>query len=106
MTLKIREFYSPNFNIIPRKKRSIKFVIFHYTGMKSEKAALNRLTKIQSQVSAHYFIKKNGETINLVPDLYEAWHAGKSSWKKKNRLNKRYVFEQKYGKWEERFLQP
>jgi len=88
MTLKIREFYSPNFNIIPRKKRSIKFVIFHYTGMKSEKAALNRLTKIQSQVSAHYFIKKNGNILRMVPDLYVAWHAGFSQWGNEILLNK------------------
>ena len=88
MTLKIREFYSPNFNIIPRKKRSIKFVIFHYTGMKSEKAALNRLTKIQSQDSAHYFIKKNGNILRMVPDLYVAWHAGFSQWGNDKLLNK------------------
>ena len=88
MTLKIREFYSPNFNIIPRKKRSIKFVIFHYTGMKSEKAALNRLSKIQSQVSTHYFIKKNGNILRMVPDLYVAWHAGFSQWGNEILLNK------------------
>ena len=56
--------------------------------MKKESAALKKLCDEKANVSAHYFIKKNGETINIVPDLYEAWHAGKSSWKKKNRLNK------------------
>ena len=49
--------------------------------MKTEKAAINRLTDIQSGVSAHYLIKQNGEIITLVPDLYTAWHAGKSVWK-------------------------
>ena len=55
--------------------------------MKKELSALNRLTDYKSKVSAHYFIKKNGKIINLVPDLYEAWHAGKSNWKNIKSLN-------------------
>ena len=49
--------------------------------------ALKKLTKIQSEVSSHYFIKKNGDIVLLVPDLYIAWHAGKSSWKNYESLN-------------------
>ena len=56
--------------------------------MKNESAAIERLCDVRKKVSAHYFIKNNGEVINLVPDLYEAWHAGKSSWKKFKSLNK------------------
>jgi N-acetylmuramoyl-L-alanine amidase len=88
MAINISLNYSPNFNPYKRKKNQIKFVIFHYTGMKKESAAINRLTKIQSQVSSHYLIKNNGEVINLVPDLYIAWHAGISAWKNFNSLNK------------------
>ena len=84
MRLKIFSNYSPNFNSIKRKTTQIKFLIFHYTGMKKEAIAIKKLTSLGSDVSCHYFIKKNGETINLVPDLYEAWHAGKSSWKNPN----------------------
>jgi N-acetylmuramoyl-L-alanine amidase len=85
---KINTFnYSPNFNPIKRKSNQIKFIIFHYTGMKKESTAINRLTNIQSEVSSHYFIKKNGEIIVMVPDLYIAWHAGKSSWKNFKSLN-------------------
>ncbi len=80
--------YSPNFNSKKRLKNQIKFIIFHYTGMKSEKSAINRLTNIQSEVAAHYLIKNNGEVISLVPNLYVAWHAGVSSWKKLNFLNR------------------
>jgi N-acetylmuramoyl-L-alanine amidase len=79
--------YSPNFNPKKRNSKQIKFIIFHYTGMKSESDALSRLTNIQSQVSSHYLIKKNGEIIKLVPDLFIAWHAGKSSWKNYKSLN-------------------
>src|SRR6056300_1859293 len=83
--------YSPNFDSKKRKKNQIKFIIFHYTGMKSEKAAIKRLTDFKSEVSCNYFIKKNGEIINMVPDLYIAWHAGKSLWKKYQSLNKNSI---------------
>ena len=78
----IKQFYSQNFDRIKRKKGNIKFLIFHYTGMKTEKSALKRLSDNKSKVSCHYFIKKNGSIINLVPDLYISWHAGISHWKK------------------------
>ena len=83
--------YSPNFDIKKRKSRDIKFIIFHYTGMKKENDAINRLTSFNSKVSSHYFIKKNGEILTLVPDLYIAWHAGISSWKKFKQLNKKSI---------------
>ena len=83
--------YSPNFNKKKRKPNNIKFIIFHYTGMKRENDAINRLTSFNSKVSSHYFIKKNGEILTLVPDLYVAWHAGFSSWKKYKFLNKNSI---------------
>ena len=55
--------------------------------MKSEINAIKKLTDLKSKVSSHYFIKKNGEIINLVPDLYTSWHAGISSWKNYKFLN-------------------
>ena len=36
--------YSPNFNFNKRKTKDIKFIIFHYTGMKREVDAINQLT--------------------------------------------------------------
>ena len=88
MWLKITSNYSPNFNTPKRHKKNIKYIIIHYTGMKNEQLALKRLTDLKSKVSAHYFIKKNGKILNLVPDLYEAWHAGKSNWKNIDSLNR------------------
>ncbi len=88
MALKINLNYSPNFHPIKRRSKQIKFLVFHYTGMKRESQAIRKLTKIQSQVSSHYFIKKNGNIVLMVPDLYIAWHAGKSSWKNYKSLNK------------------
>ena len=80
--------YSPNFHPKKRNFKQIKFIIFHYTGMKKESEAINRLTNIQSQVSSHYLIKNNGQIVSIVPDLYIAWHAGVSFWKNFKSLNK------------------
>ena len=88
MSLKTILNYSPNFTSKKRKLNQIKFIIFHYTGMKNELAAIKRLTDIQSEVSSHYLIKNNGDIITLVPDLYIAWHAGISSWKNYKSINK------------------
>jgi len=83
--------YSPNFENTKRKLNQIKFIIYHYTGMKKESEAIKKLTDIKSKVSCHYFIKNNGEIIVMVPDLYEAWHAGISSWKNFKSLNKHSI---------------
>jgi len=91
MALKTILNYSPNFNPKKRIAKQIKFIIFHYTGMRSESQAINRLTNIQSEVSCHYLIKKNGEIITMVPDLYIAWHAGKSFWGKYKSLNQNSI---------------
>ena len=87
MLKNLKKVYSPNFNVKKRKKSDINFIVFHYTGMKNEKNALSRLTSLNSKVSCHYFIRKSGEILNLVPDLYISWHAGKSQWEKKKLLN-------------------
>ena len=83
--------YSINFDTKKRKIKEIKFIIFHYTGMKKEIDALNRLTSAKSKVSSHYFIKNNGKILNLVPDLYVAWHSGISSWQKYSSINKNSI---------------
>jgi len=80
--------YSPNFEVKKRKKNQIKFIVLHYTGMKQELEAIKKLTNINSKVSSHYLIKNNGEIVVMVPDLYEAWHAGVSSWKNFKSINK------------------
>ena len=86
--LNLTRNYSFNFNLPKRNKKLIRFIIIHYTGMKKESDAIKRLCDSKSEVSSHYFIKKEGKILNLVPDLYEAWHAGKSSWRNLNSLNK------------------
>ena len=72
LTLETTLNYSLNFNEKKRKSKEIKFIIFHYTGMKKESDAINQLINKRSKVSSHYFIKKNGEILTLVPDLHVA----------------------------------
>ncbi len=79
--------YSPNFDPKKRDKKKINYLIFHYTGMKNDKLAIKKLTSSNSNVSCHYYITKSGRLIKMVPELYIAWHAGKSSWQNKKSLN-------------------
>ena len=89
--IKVTPNYSPNFNLIKRLKKRIKFIIIHYTGMKTESAAIKKLQDSKSKVSSHFYIKKNGNILVLVPELYEAWHAGVSNWKNYKSLNKNSI---------------
>ena len=85
------KIYSPNFNKKKRDHRVIKFIIIHYTGMKKESDAIKKLTSYKSNVSCHFFIKTNGQLIQMVPESYIAWHAGKSKWGNFKSLNKNSI---------------
>ena len=91
MSIKTSQNYSPNFSTRRRNPKKIKYIVYHYTGMRSESKAIKRLTDDRAKVSCHYFIKRNGQIILMVPELYEAWHAGKSKWKKDISLNKNSI---------------
>ena len=88
MYIKTLHNYSPNFSTTRRNRKKVKYIVYHYTGMRSESKAIKRLTDVKSKVSCHYFIKKNGQIILMVPEKYEAWHAGISKWKGDSFLNK------------------
>ena len=79
--------FSPNYSKKPRKKNKIKFIIIHYTGMQSEIESIKRLKNSKTKVSCHYLINRKGKITRLVKERYEAWHAGKSKWKKLQNLN-------------------
>jgi N-acetylmuramoyl-L-alanine amidase len=55
-------------------------IILHYTGMRTAKAALERLCDPDSKVSAHYVLDEEGRVFQLVEDEKRAWHAGASYW--------------------------
>ncbi len=79
--------FSPNFDLKKRDENKIKYLIYHYTGMKNDKLAIKKLTSFSSNVSCHYYITKSGKLIQMVPDLFVAWHAGKSQWGNHKSLN-------------------
>jgi N-acetylmuramoyl-L-alanine amidase len=76
----IKTDFSPNFSPKIRPKKSIKFIIIHYTGMQSEIESINKLKDINSKVSCHYLINRKGKVTQMVKDKQVAWHAGKSKW--------------------------
>ena len=65
----------------------VKFIIIHYTGMKSFKLAFNRLNGLNSEVSCHYLISRSGKIYNILNPEIKAWHAGYSEWKTYKNLN-------------------
>ncbi len=87
----LKVIYSINFDKIPRSPKRIMYLIYHYTGMVSENKAIKRLTNKKSKVSCHYFVKTDGEIINMVPDKFIAWHAGLSCWKNHENLNDKSI---------------
>ena len=63
LDLNLTRYYSANFDLPKRDIKKINFIIIHYTGMKRETDAIKRLCDSKSKVSAHYFIKDNGDII-------------------------------------------
>lgn len=76
--IKIIDRKSPNFDDRNGVKPSI--LLMHYTGMKTAKEALDRLTDNASKVSSHYTIDEAGVIYRHVDEVNRAWHAGAGSW--------------------------
>jgi len=80
---------SKNFEV--KLNRTIKYLIIHYTGMKNQSVAIQRLQSQVAKVSCHYLISKKGKIYQLVKDHNIAWHAGKSKWEKDINLNSKSI---------------
>ena len=87
--MKFEFLNSPNYE--QRKSRKIKYIIVHYTGMKSSTESLKRLLSKKYKVSSHYFINEYGKIIQLVKDHNIAWHAGISFWGTDKNLNSKSI---------------
>lgn len=77
---------SPNRDARP-DGATVRLVVLHYTGMASAAAALARLCDPSAAVSAHYLLEEDGTLWSLVPESERAWHAGRSFWRGRERLN-------------------
>ena len=65
----------------------LRYIVLHYTGMKTGQEALERLCDPQSGVSAHYVVEEDGRIFQLVDEDKRAWHAGLSSWRGATDMN-------------------
>lgn len=66
-------------------------VVIHYTAMESCGAARDRLCDPAAEVSAHWLIAEDGETLALVPEEMRAWHAGAGAWGGVGDVNSRSI---------------
>ena len=89
--MKIKLLNSPNYSRKSRPKKTIKFIIIHYTGMQSEIESIKRLIHKNSKVSCHYLINRKGTIMQMVKENKIAWHAGVSKWKNIKNLNKNSI---------------
>ena len=86
----IIERFSRNMNDRPAGV-IIDMVVLHYTGMKTGKAALDRLCDPDAKVSAHYLIDEDGTAYRMVAEDRRAWHAGFSHWSGAININDRSI---------------
>jgi N-acetylmuramoyl-L-alanine amidase len=86
--VKLMENPSPNFD---ERGRGVDMIVLHYTGMKTGKEALDRLTDAAARVSSHYLVDEDGTIHALVPEAMRAWHAGVGAWKGETDLNARSI---------------
>lgn len=66
-------------------------VVVHFTAMRSNAAALDRLCDPTAEVSAHYLISAQGEVYQMVEEDQRAWHAGQGEWAGKDDINSRSI---------------
>lgn len=99
----VRRIVSPNFDARPAGER-ISLVVIHAISLPPERFGgpgviqlfTNSLdphedpyyaTISHLRVSAHFFIRRDGELIQFVPTEARAWHAGVSTWRGRERCN-------------------
>ena len=82
----INKYKSVNFNL-RKKGHKIKYIILHYTAIKSDYKAIQHLIYKKNKVSSHFLINKKGKIFSLVDLKKRAWHAGQSFWKGDRDIN-------------------
>lgn len=86
--MNFNDYSSPNFD---ERQSKIDMIVLHYTGMKSTKDVLQRLSDPASKVSCHYLIDEEGKIYKMVDEEKRAWHAGVSSWHGQTDINSRSI---------------
>ncbi|GEO05899.1 N-acetylmuramoyl-L-alanine amidase [Adhaeribacter aerolatus] len=71
-----------NFNL-----RKPNYVIIHHTAQDSTAQTLKTFTRLQTQVSAHYVIGRDGKIYHMLNDYLRAWHGGAARWGNNTDIN-------------------
>ena len=82
----INKYKSVNFNL-RKKGHKIKYIILHYTAIKTDYEAIQHLIDKKNKVSSHFLINKKGKIFSLVDIKKRAWHAGQAFWKGDRDIN-------------------
>jgi LysM repeat protein len=82
----IRWVGSPHFNN-RRRPDDITAIVIHSTANSSLEGVVSWFNNPTAKVSAHYTIGKDGQIVQHVQDMHQAWHAGKSTWKGRDGCN-------------------
>ena len=82
----INKYKSVNFNV-RKKGHKIKYIILHYTAIKSDYMAIKHLIDKKNEVSSHFLINKKGKIFSLVDIKKRACHAGQAFWKGDRDIN-------------------
>lgn len=61
------------------RRQPITAIVLHYTATLSMASTLDWFSRVESQVSAHYVIGRDGRLVQCVGDDDVAWHAGVSA---------------------------
>lgn len=70
----VEKLIACNFEI-PQVKRTIDMIVLHSTASDSAEGTINWFNNVNSKVSSHYLIDKNGIVYKLVKTSNIAWHA-------------------------------
>ena len=75
--LVVKDVPSPNFDA---RRAPPDMLVLHYTGMRTAREAVHRLSDPDARVSAHYVVDEDGAILRLVDEARRAWHAGAGAW--------------------------
>lgn len=72
----------------PFKHKRPDIIIVHFTGGSSLTSSVELMTSSNNKVSAHLVIGRSGSVVQMVPFDKVAWHAGRSEWLGRSKLNR------------------
>lgn len=78
------QYTSPNYS---NRSGNVQCIVLHATASRQASPAVYWFMSLESKVSAHYVVAKDGTVYRMVPDEKRAWHAGKAMWNGRTDVN-------------------